>query len=182
MKQIATIAMLVLFSLGVQAQKCKPFDTYKDEFKDINYEFWGGKLDYKKNMLAGTATYVSLRMYSSEEYIILALRVEIIQGANDAAVNNIFMGDSSQFMLKTDAGIMEFTAETVGRHKGKIAEKTQTITDLSVPITKEQVVILANNPILMYKVMPVNYSVIQGDVNEKKAGKVQAQLKCYTNS
>lgn len=179
MKQIMTTALLVVLSFGVQAQKCKPFETYKDKFKDINYEFWGGKLDYKKNMLAGTSTGISIRMYSSEEYIILALRFTIMQGANDAAVNNIYIGDSSQFMLKTGAGIMEFTAETVGRNKTKISDKTQTITDLSVSITKEQVAILANNPLLMYKVTPVNYSVLQGEVNEKKAGKVQAQFTCY---
>jgi hypothetical protein len=101
MKQIMTTAMLVLLSFGVQAQKCKPFETYKDKFKDINYEFWGGKLDYQKNMLQRTATTVSLEIYSAGKYIILALRMEMMQGANDAAVNNIYIGDSSQLYPAT---------------------------------------------------------------------------------
>ncbi len=181
MKQILIAVALVLHSFGVQAQKCKPYNSYKDEFKGLTYNFYGGKLDYKKNMLEGTSTTVSVVIYTSQEYSILALKIEIFQGLNDASVNSIEMGDSSQFMLKTESGIMEFTADVVGRSKSKFADKILTTTELSVSISKEQIETLASHPILMYQVLPVNYSVIQGEVNEGNGEKIRLQFNCFKN-
>ena len=170
-------------SLGAYGQKnCKPYLNYDDSFSGVHYDFYGGKIDYKKQMMKGVSTYVTVHMYRSEDVNYITARIDIYQGNNDASVNNIQMGDSSSFSIRTGQGIMDFKPIAVHANKKKMGEKVLTITEIHAVITDEQVSVLANNPILTYRISPQDYPTIQGEVAEKKSEKAQAQYACYAKS
>jgi len=180
MKKMFLVVSIMLASFSVTfGQKCKPAVSTVDEFTEQEIVAWGGKLGSSRNLLQGVSQNLKIYVYGSNGVNYVEIDVQYMQKGYDASVNTFDIPKGSEFKLKTNDGILNFTSIKIKKAKRKISRYIVTAISVIAKITNEQLEKLSNSPILMYRIEPLEGEAIKGKVKKGKAKKLQAQFTCF---
>lgn len=178
-KHYLILAILFAFTTASFAQKCKPAVSTVDKFTEQKLEGWGGKLGSSRNMFQGVSQNLKLHIGTLEGKMFVEISVQYMQKGYDASVNEIDIPKGSLFKIKTEKGILTFTANKSQRAKRKRSGYLTTVINLTADLTEEQLNDLSSSLITMYRIEPEESEAIKGTVKSRRAKKLMKQFNCY---
>ncbi|MCB0432005.1 MAG: hypothetical protein KDD18_02850 [Mangrovimonas sp.] len=183
MKKIYFIGFITILSHSIStSQNCKPAIKATDEFTEQEVIGWGGTLGSSRSSFQGVSQNLKFYIGSLDGKMFAEISVQYMQKGLDASVNTIDIPKGSQFMLKTEEGIITFTSIDNQKKRTKMSGYLVTAISLTAELTQEQLEILAKSPISMYRIEPEDSEPIKGYVKDKKAEKLLEQFQCFLNN
>lgn len=132
-------------------------------------------------MLSGTSVTFKFYLYEADGKNLANMQILYIQKENDASVNNVEMRKGTKFMLKTkNDEIIEFVAEESQNSRSKLSRYKNNQFSLSAEINRDQIQLLTENPVTMYRVVPEGFKTLSGDVSKRRGRKMMEQILCFT--
>lgn len=168
----------MLSAVNLSAQTCKPDKYFKDKFAGVKIPLYGGKVAYSKSILFGHAMYTSIYVYKQDGKTKFGIDIGVVE--NQSLNNSKHRFEKgSEMLVRTNNGVIKLRIDEVNTSMINSSSKTIRTYSLINHIDESKLRKLSKGLFQAYKVVTAEGGVIQEQIKEGKAVRLQSQFNCF---
>lgn len=184
MKKTLILSLIIIFSSATLfGQKCKPYKKVEDKITDETTHLWGNRIDSKDTTFSldgrGHNVFFSVAIDSKSNQPYAVLQIENIASKEDADIYDVNFEKESEYVIKTDKGVVNFTIAKIKKNKQKVLKNLYIINQLIAFPSQENLETLASGNFEYFRVVNSDGVTVEGKINKRLAKKIKAQLNCF---